>query len=130
MSDKFYQLVHPGGPGGLGHDGLEEMRMREQDEQALPATLYAVCFFPRITNLGKAQLNFYPLHNTLAQSPEAAITKYMDSMAPGQTWESYYDAGHRVRKICVTDLGDAETGNLKEFKTPTFSNTGETDVRH
>ena len=69
-------------------------------------------FFPKITGLMKASVDFYGLHKTLSQSPEAAIAKFMDSIKQGETWDTYQDAGHRVRKVKISDLGDAETGNL------------------
>ena len=103
---KFYALVHPGGPrGGVIATAKRPMRRRKQDRRAKAFDGYAVIFFPKITNLGKARIS-QMVWNTLAQTPEAAISKFMDGMK-GETWETYHDAGHRVRKVRLSDLGDA-----------------------
>lgn len=99
---KFYELVHPGAPHGIV---LTEPKLREQDKEALPEEGYIVVFFPKIDCLGPAQIGF--LNRTLSQSAEAARVKFMDRIVPGQTWETYAHAGHRVRRVRIIDLGDA-----------------------
>lgn len=68
---------------------------------------YAVVFFPRITGIGEATLGFPTVWETLSQTSEAAIAKFLDRIAKGQTWETYADAGHKVRKVRIDDMGDA-----------------------
>ena len=101
---KFYALVHPGAPKGIM---TRKPRMKKQDRRAKSGEMYAVIFFPKITGLGKAQVNFYGLEGTLSQSPKAAIAKFMDRIKQGETWKTYSDAGHRVRRVRIVDLGDA-----------------------
>lgn len=106
---KYYRLCHPGGPGGIM---LEKPELREQDKEAQSAEGYAVVFFPKISRLSPATMNWPRVSETISQTPEAAIVKFMDGLAKSCTWERYHDAGHRVRKVRLVDLGDAETGNL------------------
>ncbi len=101
---KFYKLVHPGAPGGLV---LRKPRKRKQAKRAKSAEMYAVVFFPKITGIGPAHVDFYGVRTTLANSPEAAKVLFMDRIAKGEKWKRYAEAGHRVRKIKVLDLGDA-----------------------
>lgn len=110
---KYYALIHPGGMGGVVRGKPE---MREQDKEAAPAEGYAVVFFPKISGIGPASLDWPRIGATLARTPEAAIAKFMDGVAEGQTWETYYDGGNRVRRVRVVDLGDAERGNLPSAK--------------
>lgn len=100
---KFYELVHPGGPKGLV---TREPAMREQDETAKEIDGYAVVFFPKLDVLGPAKIWFRDIQETFSQTPEAAKAKYMDGIKLGETWETYEDAGHRLRKVRVVDLGD------------------------
>lgn len=101
---RFYELTHPGGPKGLLTEKPVE---RKQDDIAQPVEMYAVVFFPRLDRLGPAAI--YPrVWETLARTPEAAIAKFLDSLVPGEKWETYADAGHRVRKVIIADRGDAE----------------------
>jgi hypothetical protein len=102
--NKFWALVHPGGPGGIV---TEEPRFREQDETAAPTELYAVVFFPKITGIGDASIAWPAVKRTLAQTPHAAVVKFMDGIAKSERWETYQDAGHRIRKVRLVDLGDA-----------------------
>ena len=80
-------------------------RAQKQDHRAIAFEGYAVVFFPKITGIGKSKLYFYCLE-TLSNTPEAAKTKFMDRIAPGEKWETYANAGHRVRRIKATDQGD------------------------
>ena len=102
---KYFELIHPGAPRGIV---TRKPRLKKQDKRFKPGEFYAVVFFPKITGLGPATAKFPSLMETLAQSPEAAITKFLDKIAQSQTWETYYDAGHRVRKVKVMDLGDVK----------------------
>jgi hypothetical protein len=103
--NRFWQLVHPGAPRGLV---CKEPEFREQDAEALPVEGYAVIFFPKISGLGRATMAFYSAERTFSQTPEAAITKFLDGLSKGQTWETYADAGHKVRRVKMIDLGDPE----------------------
>jgi hypothetical protein len=100
---KFYELVHPGGMRGLL---LKKPRMRKQDSKFKPGEFYAVVFFPKITRIGSATAAWPSTIETLARSPEAAIVKFMDRIKQGESWETYHDAGHRGRRVKITDLGD------------------------
>ena len=93
---------------GVGGVVLGKSRRRKQDKRARSAEMYAVIFFPKVTGIGKANVNFFGVQSTLAQSPEAARVRFMDRIAPGESWESYHKAGHRVRKVKILDMGDAE----------------------
>jgi hypothetical protein len=102
---RFYQL-HPdgGGVGGLVH---KKPKMRKQDKRARSGDFYAVVFFPRISLIGPATLVWPGTVDSLANSPEAAKTIFMDRIRKGEKWETYAKAGHRVRRIRISDLGDA-----------------------
>ena len=100
---KFYELIHPGAPGGVTY---RKPRLRKQDRRAKSAEIYAVVFFPKITGFGPAQVNFYGIRTTLAQSPQAAKVMF-NRIAKGEKWKTYTDAGHLIRRVKVIDLGDA-----------------------
>ena len=100
---KLYELVHPGAPRGIF---TEEPKLREQDKEALPTEGYVVCFFPKLDCLGPATLGWYDVMSSFSQTPEAAIAKFMDRIRQGEKWETYADAGHKVRRVRVIDLGD------------------------
>lgn len=108
---KLWELTHPGGPKGL-INRRQKPKERKQDNRATSCEGYAVIFFPKITGIGKANMWMWRTVETVSQTPEAAIIKFMDKIKKGEKWETYYDAGHRVRKVRLVDLGDAETGNL------------------
>lgn len=91
---------------GVGGAVRGPLKYREQDKRATSDAGYAVVFFPRIKGIGRAHLHMY-LRETLSHSPQAAVTKFMDRIARSETWATYFKAGHRVRKIKLTDLGDA-----------------------
>lgn len=94
---------------GIGGVVKGPLRYRKQDKKATGEVGYAVVFFPRIKGIGRAHLGLR-LRETLSFSPEAAISKFMDRIARSETWETYYKAGNKVRKIKLTDLGDAPLG--------------------
>ena len=100
----FYELIHPGGPGGIV---TRKPRRRIQDKRAKSVEGYAVVFFPKITGIGKAHIGWGGIPRALAQTPEAAIVKFMDGIARNEKWPTYQHAGHRVRKIKILDMGDA-----------------------
>lgn len=102
---QFFAFVHKGAPLGVTY---KRPKLRAQDKRAKPNTMYAVVFFPKINSLGPAKIYFYQLRETLSQSPEAARVRFMDKIRQGEKWATYADAGHRVRKIRITDLGDAK----------------------
>ena len=101
--EDFTEMVHPGAPTGLIGGCLQ---MREQDEIFEPAEYYAVVFFPRVDFLGPATAKWPSVLDTISNSPEASITKFMDRIVKSESWESYAEAGHKVRKILISDLGD------------------------
>lgn len=101
---KYWQLLKPAGVGGVV---TKKPRLRKQDRRAKPGEMYAVIFFPRISSLGPAGIHFFEISGTLAQSPEAARIRFMDRIKQGESWESYHKAGHRIRRVRITDLGDA-----------------------
>ena len=103
--NKFWKLHHPGAPTGVVR---EEPSFREQDAKAASAEAFAVVFFPKITGIGHASLDFPRTSSTLSQTREAAISKFMDGIRTGEVWKTYHDAGHRVRRVRITDLGDAD----------------------
>jgi hypothetical protein len=92
---------------GVGGLIRGKIKYRAQDKRAEPGEFYAVVFFPRIHGIGNASLRFISHMETLSQSPAAAKAKYLDRLAPGQKWADFVRAGHRIRKIRLTDLGDA-----------------------
>lgn len=91
---------------GVGGVVRGPLRYRKQDRRASGDSGYAVVFFPRIKGIGRAHIHLY-VRETLSYSPEAAVSKFMDQIARSETWAAYYKAGHRVRQIRLTDLGDA-----------------------
>lgn len=101
---KFYELVHPGGPSGVV---LKKPRMKKQAKHFKSGEFYAAVFFPKITGIGDALLG-WRLMETLSHTPEAAKAKYMDRIVKSETWETYEDAGWKIRKVKVSDLGDPE----------------------
>ena len=102
---KFYALIHPGGPGGLVA-GKPRMK-KKQDRRAKSLEAYVAVFFPKITGIGPATVWGHNVADRAAQTPEAAKVKYLDGLAKGETWETYADAGWRIRRIKIVDLGDA-----------------------
>jgi hypothetical protein len=94
---------------GIGGVIKAPLRYRKQDKRATGDTAYAVVFFPRIKGIGRAHVDMY-IRETLSRSPEAAISRFMDRIARSETWKTYYRAGHKVRKIKLSDLGDAPLG--------------------
>lgn len=104
---RFYEL-HPDGGGPKGLVSFKP-KMRKQDKRALPSEFYAVVFFPKITGIGKASVDFYGISRTISNSPEAAKSKFMDGIRKGEKWATYAKAGHCVRKLKISDMGDATT---------------------
>lgn len=104
--DGLWGIHDPKGIGGVVRSKYRP-KLRKQDKEFEAIDLYAVVFFPRLDHLGPATPYFHDLNNKLAQTPEAAIAKFMDGMAPGQNWEDYKRAGHKVRKIRISDGGPA-----------------------
>ena len=92
---------------GVGGIMLEKPTLQEQDKEATPAEGYVVAFFPRIGQLGPATLSWPRVSETFSQTPETAIARFMDGIKKGEEWERYQEAGHRVRKVRLIDLGDA-----------------------
>lgn len=86
-------------------------KKRKQDRRALPWEGYVVEFFPQYRLGWKAQLGFNSAIETLSKTPEAARVRYADSIGgaehPAKKWDTYYQAGHRVRRVRLIDLGPA-----------------------
>ena len=91
---------------GIGGVMKGKMKYRKQDKKFEPGNFYAVVFFPRIDGLQPASASWGVIE-TLSNSPETAIAKFMDRLAGGETWETYAKAGHKVRRVQVSDLGPA-----------------------
>lgn len=102
--DKYYQLLPASGIGGVM---IKKPKLRKQDAKFVPGVYYAVVWFPKLDCIGRAYGSFNAIHETLAQSPEAAVTRYLDRIHPSNTWENAHAAGNRVRRVKITDLGDA-----------------------
>lgn len=92
---------------GIGGMIRGEIKWREQDKVAEPHEYFAVVFFPKIDLSFKASLEGLRLQDTISNSSVAAVTKFIDGMRSGGTWEKYENSGWRIRRILVTDLGDA-----------------------
>lgn len=90
---------------GVGGIITVEPKPREQDLTFRPNEFHAVVFFPKIEGIGPAEVRKHTLVETLSNSPEAAISKFMDNIREGATWEQYVEAGWKVRKILVSDGG-------------------------
>lgn len=107
---KFYALnAKRHGIGGMTPHPISE-RCKEE-RRAKASDFYAVIFFPQYKGvkktIGGARVNFWGIESTLANSPAAAIVKFMDRIAKGEKWETYSKAGHRVRKVRISDFGKA-----------------------
>lgn len=101
---KLYALdVKKHGVGGLLR---HPPRYRKQDKRAKSFECFAVVFFPRVRGLWRAAI-YQDVFDKLAQTPAAARAKFLDGLAPLQSWRQYHRAGHRIRRIKITDLGDA-----------------------
>lgn len=101
-----YHVLHdPCGIGGVFVN--ENPRRQRQATEFEPREFYACVFFPKYTNLGPAAPLKHTLVETLSTSREAAIIKFMDRGITGETWKQYQNAGWKVRKIKVSDLGPA-----------------------
>ncbi len=111
---KFYELIHPGGY--KGYLTRKPRMKKRQDRRAKSLEAYVAVFFPKITGIGPATVWRHNVSERMGQTPEAAKMKYMDGICKGETWETYEDAGWRIRRIKIVDLGDA--GNYTE-KAPT-----------
>lgn len=92
---------------GVGGATYTKPKRRKQDRRAKSCEGYAVIFFPKITGLWRARVDMMSLAETFSQSPNAAKVKFLDSIAKGCTWAEYARAGHRIRKVRITDMGDA-----------------------
>lgn len=102
---KFYSLDSK--RHGVGGVITTKPRRRAQDKRAKAESYFAVVFFPKIEGIGRARLSYHRVLSTLSGSAEAAKMKFMDGIARGEKWETYARAGHRVRRIKLSDLGDA-----------------------
>ena len=89
------------GVGGLVKGRLRE---RKQDRRAKPLEMYAVAWFPKYTRLGPARLTHWQAIPSMAHTPELAIAKFLDG-TPNK-WDSLYEAGWRVRRVKLSDIGD------------------------
>jgi hypothetical protein len=102
---KWYELIHPGSCRGVID---REPKYREQDAFAQPGECYAVVFFPKLDFLAPASMDWPRTRETIASTPEFAIARFMDGIKRGETWATYQDGGHKVRRIQLVDLGDPE----------------------
>jgi hypothetical protein len=105
---KFYPLDHK--KHGVGGVVMKPFKPRKQDRRAKPAEFFCVVFFPTITQIGNASLAYPRIYDTFAQTSETAKAKFLDNMAKGEKWDNYHKAGHRIRRVRISDLGDAALG--------------------
>lgn len=91
---------------GMGGLIKGKLRPRKQDRRAKPFEAYAVIFFPTIQGIGPACM-YQGVFETLAQRPETAKAKWLDTVHKSVRWADYHKAGHRIRKVKIIDLGDA-----------------------
>jgi hypothetical protein len=103
---KFYILDHK--KDGVGGVVTTKPTTRKQDRRASPEFMYAVIFFPKISGIGKASVNFFAIRDTLSATPAAARVRFLDRLAKGCTWAQYARAGHKVRRVKITDVGDGK----------------------
>jgi hypothetical protein len=78
-------------------------------KRAKPLEGYVVAFFMR-PEVGKQEpiILSHVIRETLSTTPQMARLKWCDNVHQGQReWKKYQRAGHRIRKIRITDLGDA-----------------------
>lgn len=100
---KFYKLdFKKHGIGGYTYTMPKE---RKQDKKFISGVMYTVVFFPKVKGIGNAQWWTANAAN-LSQTKEAAVIKFMDSIAKTANWQEYAKAGHKVRKVKIIDLGD------------------------
>lgn len=83
------------------------IKLRKQDRRASPGEFYIAAFFPKVHGVGKATLGWHSNYETLSKSPAAAKVKFIDRMAKGESWTEYEKAGWRIRKVKISDMGDA-----------------------
>ena len=104
---KWYEMD----PKKHGMAGLSKfpIKPRKQDHRAKPWYGYAVILFPQYELGWKATIGFHGTQETLSQSAEGARVKYADRIggkeSPDKKWARYHNAGHRVRKVKIIDLG-------------------------
>jgi hypothetical protein len=104
---RFFELVHP----ASGIKGLVWGRphLREQDVEAQPGECYACIFFPKVDKLGPARVTLHDIRATASRTAEGALARFKDNHVNDEhPWESYVDAGWKVRKIRLVDAGDPE----------------------
>lgn len=106
IGDKTFSTLDPK-KHGVGGVVRGKIYNRKQDKRATTGEFYAVVFFPRIRGIGRASIDVWQVFGTLSNSPAAAKAKFMDGIRQGEKWATYARAGHRIRKVRITDLGDA-----------------------
>lgn len=89
---------------GIGGITAGDVEPREQDIQAEECVGHMVVFFPKFTKIGKAAI-WKSNIDTFSNSPEAAKTKFLDSLADGEDWDKYEAAGWKIRRVRVVDAG-------------------------
>lgn len=100
---RFYSLDHK--KHGVGGVSTVKPTKRKQDRRALSSVRYAMVFFPKVHGIGVATLGW---DTPLVHRRETAPVVFMDGIGvrEGETLKQYEDAGWRLRKIKIVDLGD------------------------
>ena len=95
-------------PDGTGISGVtfKPPKMRPQHKRAKPVKGYAVVFFPKVSTLPTTEIWGRDIRETFAATPNAAKVKFMDRLSKSCKWKQYHEAGHRIRKVKIIDLGD------------------------
>ena len=93
----------------MGEEAMPAMRdfeYREQDAEFPAEEMYCVVFFPRVSGMPTA-VSPYMLQSTAASTPEKAKMLFVGGLGGDAGWDEYAEAGWKVRKVRVIDLGDA-----------------------
>ena len=85
---------------------MGDFEYREQDAEFPAEEMYCVVFFPRVAGMPTA-VSPYMLQSTAASTPEKAKMLFVGGLGGDAGWDEYAEAGWKVRKVRVIDLGDA-----------------------
>ena len=106
---KLYGLDHK--KHGIGGVVTGYPKKRKEDKLATHLEGYAVVFFPQYKLNFRASIWDQNILETLSKTPETAIVKFCDRIGGKKTlkqkWKQYSEAGHRVRKVKIIDMGKA-----------------------
>lgn len=86
---------------------MGDWEYREQEKEFPPEEMYCVVFFPRVSGMPTVVIYPYMLQSTAASTPEKAKMLFVGGLGGDAGWDQYAEAGWKVRKVRVVDLGDA-----------------------